>query len=73
MIFFTVAFPIPITNVVFISTSVTLNTVVEMADALPDVLPTDTCRRVFVATVAGVTTVVILHMAGHTTCVVITL
>ena len=67
------AFPIPITPVMFISTSVTLNTVVEIADALLDMLPTDTCRRVFVATVAGVTTVVIAHMAGHTTRVVITL
>ena len=71
IIFFTVAFSIPITNVMFISTSVTLNTIVEITDAFLDVLVTDTCRRVFVATVACVMAVVIAHMTGHTARVVI--
>ena len=71
IIFFTVAFSIPITNVMFISTSVTLNTIVEITDAFLDVLVTDTCRRVFVATIAGVMAVVIAHMTDHTARVVI--
>ena len=71
ILFFTVAFFIPITNVMFISTSVTLNTIVEITDAFLDVLVTDTCRRVFVATIAGVMAVVIAHMTDHTARVVI--
>ena len=71
IIFFTVAFSIPITDVMFISTSVTLNTIVEITDAFLDVLVTDACRRVFVATVAGVMTIVVAHMTRHTARVVI--
>ena len=71
ILFFTVAFSIPITNVMFISTSVTRNTIVEITDAFLDVLATYIFRRVFMATVASVMAVIIAHMTGHTTRLVI--
>ena len=71
ILFFTVAFSIHITNVMFISTSVTRNTIVEITDAFLDVLATYICRRVFVATVASVMAVIIAHMTGHTARMVI--
>ena len=58
-------------DVMFTSTSVTRNAIVEIEDAFLDVLATNACKRVFVATVACVMTVVIAHMTGHTARVVI--
>ena len=58
-------------DVMFTSTSMTHNAIVEIADAFLDVLATDACRRVFVATVASVTAVVVAHMTGHTARIVI--
>ena len=58
-------------DVMFTSTSVTRNAIVEITDAFLDVLATDAYKRVFVATVASVTTVVVAHMTGHTARIVI--
>ena len=58
-------------DVMFTSTSVARNAIVEIADAFLDVLATNACRRVFVAAIASVTTVVIAHMTGHTARIVI--
>ena len=52
-------------DVMFIGTAVALNTVVKFADAFLDVLAPDIDGRVFMASVAGVTPVVVAHMAGH--------
>ena len=71
ILFFTVAFFIPIANVMFISTPMTLNTIVEITDAFLDVLAANAFGRVFVATIAGVMTVIIAHMTGHTTRIMI--
>ena len=58
-------------DVMFTSTSVTRNAIVEIADAFLDVLAANAFGRVFVATVATVTTVVVAHMTGHTARIVI--
>ena len=58
-------------DVMYTSTPVTRNAIVEIADAFLDVLAANACRRVFVATVACVMTVVVAHMTGHTARVVI--
>ena len=68
---FSFAFSVPALDVMFTSTSVTRNAIVEIADAFLDVLATNACRRVFVAAIASVTTVVIPHVAGHTARIVI--
>ena len=48
-----------------------LNTVVEITDAFLDVHAVNAFGRVFVATVASVTTVVVAYMTGHTARIVI--
>ena len=72
---FPLAFPFPFSvaafDVILVGTSVTLNTIVEIADAFLDMLAANVCQRVLVATVAGVAPVVITQMAGHTTRVVV--
>lgn len=59
-------------DVIFIAAAMTLDTIVELADAFLDVLPTDVLKGVLMASVAGVATVVVAGMAGHTACVVVT-
>ena len=60
-------------DVMFIAAAMTLDTIVELADAFFDVLPTNVLERVLMASVAGVATVVVAGMAGHTACVVVTI
>ncbi len=55
----------------FTTTPVTGNAIVEIAYAFLDVLTANAFGRVFVATVASVTTIVVAHMTGHTARIVI--
>ena len=64
-------FAVAALDIVFIATSVTPNAIIEIANAFVDMLATDVCQRVLVATVTGVAAVVVAQMTGHTTCVVV--
>lgn len=59
-------------DVVFIAAAMTLDTIVELADAFFNVFPANVLQRVLMASVAGVATVVVARMAGHAACVVVT-
>ena len=65
------AFSIPITAIMFIGASMTLYAIVDCADAFLNVLVTDACGRVLMATVASVATVVVEQMTGHTAGIMI--
>lgn len=73
IVFFTVTFSIPITNVMFITTSVAFNTIIEISDAFFTMLPANIVLGMFVTAVASVTTVVIPDMTGDTAGIMITL
>jgi hypothetical protein len=55
----------------FIPTSVTLHTIIEIADAFLNMFTTNTVLGMFVTAIAGVSTVVIPDMAGNTAGVMI--
>jgi hypothetical protein len=65
------AFSVPTMDVIFTCTPVTRNAIVEITDSFLYVLATNAFWRVFVATVASETTVLVAHMTGHTTRIVI--
>ena len=71
IITFSLPFSVPAMDIMFTSTSVTRNAIVEIEDAFLDVLATNACKRVFVAAIASVTAVVVAHMTGHTARIVI--
>lgn len=50
-----------------------LDTIIELADTFLDVLPTNAGRRVLMASVTGIATIVVANMTGHTAGVVITI
>lgn len=64
--------PFAAADVIFITAAMTLDTIVELADAFLDMFPTNVLQRVLMASVAGVATVVVAGMAGHATGVVVT-
>ena len=70
--FFT-TIPLPFFDLILIRAAVTFDAIVELPDTFLDVLATDICRRMFVAVIAGITAVIIVHMAGSATGVVITI
>jgi hypothetical protein len=72
IILFIVAFSIPIANVMFITASVTLHTIFEIADAFFNMFTANTVLGMFVTAIAGVSTVVIPDMAGNTASIMIT-
>lgn len=55
-----------------IRTAVTRNAMLNITDAFLGMLTANVCWRVFVATIASITAVVVAHMTGHTAGVVIT-
>jgi hypothetical protein len=58
-------------DIVLVATAVALNTVFKLANSFFKVLAPDIGWRVLMASVTGVTLVVIEHMAGNTTrCVI---
>ena len=58
-------------DVIFIAASMAFDAVGEVADAFLDVFTANVFWRVFVAAVAGIAAVVVAHMAGHATRVVV--
>ena len=58
-------------NVMFVGIAVALDTVVKVTDSFFDMLAPNIRRRVFVATITGVTAVVVAHMAGDAARIVI--
>ncbi len=58
-------------NIVFIGIAMALGTIFVIADTLLDMLATNLLLRMFVATVAGVSTVIITHVTGDTFHIVI--
>lgn len=68
---FAVCVAILTANVVLVGIAVALDAIVVVADAFFDVLAPNLFLRVLVAAVAGVATVVVAHMAGHTAIVVV--
>jgi hypothetical protein len=58
-------------DVTFTRTTVTGNAIIKIADAFLNVFAANAFRRVFVATVASVTIIVVAHMTGHTARIVI--
>lgn len=61
----------PAAAFMLIGAAVTFHTILEVADAFPDVFASDLLRCVLVATVAGVARVVIADVAGATFGIVV--
>ena len=57
----------------FTGTAVTLDAIIEIANAFFDMLTAYVVWRVFVATIAGISLVVVACMASHTTGIVVTI
>lgn len=64
-------FSVATLDVMLVGTPVTLDAIVEIANAFLDMLAADTVRGMFVASIAGVPAVVVAHMAGHATGIVV--
>ena len=60
-------------DVMFVAATMTLDTIIELADTFFDVLPANVGKCVLMASVAGVATIVVAGMTGHTACVVVTI
>jgi len=69
----TLVFSIPAARVMFIAAAMAFDTIVELADAFLNVLLPDVVWRVLMASVTGIAAKVVAGMAGHTTCVVVTI
>lgn len=60
-------------DVMFITATMALNTIVEAADAFLDVLVADIGWRVLMASVTGIAAIVVAGVTGHTARVVLTI
>jgi hypothetical protein len=58
-------------DVVFIRTAVTFDTLIKLPDTFFNMLAADIGRRMLMTSIAGIATVIIIHMAGSATCLVV--
>ena len=68
---FTACLAVLTTNVMFIGIAMALDAVVVIANAFLDVLAANVFLRMLMTTIAGVTTVVVAHMAGYAAVVMV--
>lgn len=69
----TFSFSVPASDVILIGIAVALDAIVVFADAFLNVLAANVARCVIVASIAGVTLVVIAYVTGHTENIVVTI